>query len=496
MQINLSEALNLFKKGEFLKAKNICEEILKKDSNNSEVHNLHAFTLYFEKKLDEAIVSWNKAININSSYIEAFNGLGNAFLKLEKIDYAIENFEKAVKINPNYFEAYCNLGSAMIKLKRYQDAIINFEKAIKIKPNYSQAIYGKAYSLTQSRNYNEAIIYFNKFIKFNPLNADAHNAIGSCLISLNKFEDSLGYLTKALNLQPKHKDAYQNLINLLKFYQPIEDYPNLIIKINEKIRSKKFEVNLKNQIADEKIINYYYKIYEILEEDYSINNFNEEQIFRRNELILNCDRHFQVFNTYNVIPKYCFGCYKIQIDLKNILELFKLHFIFDNLVFERNNIRKTMIETRDNVSGTYKGLIYCSGLDEAEKISNIIEPIIKFNIDKKIKFFIKRGCTEFNLSYPGFDKTDQSVKYNNDWKDKEKKIDDNYNLEEDTALKNSISGLNISDALVMKNWLIYAKKINDLTYKKFSIDISANDYMEKKMFNQIEFRRNEFSKIK
>ena len=72
----------------------------------------------------------------------------------------------------------------------------------------------------------------------------------------------------------------------------------------------------------------------------------------------------------------------------------------------------------------------------------------------------------------------------------------NYKFEEDTTLKNSISGLNISDSLVMKNWLIYAKKINDLTYKKFSIDISANDYMEKKMFNQVEFRRNEFSKTK
>ena len=404
MQITLSEALNLFKKGELLKAKNICEEILKKDINNSKVHNLCGFILYSNKNFDEAITSWKKATNINPSYIEAYNGLGNVFLKLDKLDLAIQNFEKAIKINPNYFEAYCNLGSVMIKLEKYQDAISNFEKAIKIKPNYFQAMYGKAYSLMKNRNYNDAIIFFNEFIKYNPQNADVYNAIGSCLISLNQFKDSLNYFIKALNLKPKHKDAQKNLINLLKFYQPIEDYPNLIIKINKKIRSKKFEVNLKNQIIDQKIINYYRKIYEILKEFSSINNFNEEQIFRRNELILNCDRHFQVFNTFNVIPEYCFGCYKIQIDLKNILELFKLHFIFDNLVFERNNIRKTMIETRANVKGTYKGLIYCSGLDEAKKISNIIEPIIKFNIDKKIKFFIKRGCTEFNLSYPGFDK--------------------------------------------------------------------------------------------
>lgn len=494
MQINLSEALNLLKKGEIHKSKDICEKILKKDKKNSEVYNLYGFTLYFDKKFDEAIISWKKAIDINPRYIEAFNGLGNAFLKLEKIDLAVENFEEAVKINSNYFEAYCNLGSAMIKLKKYQDAIINFEKAIKIKPNYSQAIYGKAYSLMQNRNYNEAIIYFNKFIKFDPKNADAHNAIGSCLISLNKFEDSLSYLTKAMNLQPNHKEAYENIMNLLKFYQPGKDYSNIIIELNKKIRSNKFEVNFKDQIKEEKIISYYNQIYEFLKKEFSINDFKEEQIFRRNELILNCDRHFKVFNTYNVIPEYCFGCYKIQVDLKNIIELFKLHFIFDNITLEGNNIRKTMIETRPNIKGTYKGLIYCSGLNEAEKILDFIQPILKFNIDKKIKLFIKRGCTEFNSSYPGFEKTNQSVKYDHGWKYKEKKIDDSYYFDENTNLKNSISGLTISDALVMKNWIIYAKKINDLEYKKFNINISNTEYMQKKMSNQVEFRRNEYLK--
>ena len=28
-----------------------------------------------------------------------------------------------------------------------------------------------------------------------------------------------------------------------------------------------------------------------------------------------------IFNKVQIIPKYCFGCYKIQIDLKNVLEL-------------------------------------------------------------------------------------------------------------------------------------------------------------------------------
>ena len=496
MQIDLSEALNLLKKGELQQAKNICEEILKKETGSSEVYNLHAFILYFDKKFNEAINSWTKAININPNYIEALNGLGNALLKLKKIDQSILNFEKAIKINPNYYEAYCNLGSALLKLGKHKEAITNFEKVIEIKPNYFEAIYGKAYALMKNQNYNEAILVFSEFIKFNPQNADAHNAVGACLISLNKFEDSINYLTKALNFQPKHREAHENLINLLKFYEPKQDYSNLIIKLNKQIRKKNFIFDFENQIKDKDIINYYHNINQILDKEFFFNDFNEEQIFRTNELTLDCDRHFKVFNTYNVIPEYCFSCYKIQINLKNILELFKLHFIFDNIKLQKNNIRKTMIESRPNVGGVYKGLIYCTGLDEAKKILDIIYPIIRFNIDEKINIFIKRGCTEFSISYPNFDKIDQSVKYNENWKEKEKIIDKNNLLTKDTTLKNSISGLTISDALIMKNWLVYAKKIDDMSYKKFRVEISYAKYMETKLASQIAFRKKEFLKIK
>ena len=46
MKSKFSEALNLFQNGKLKKAKNICEEILKQETNNSQVCNLFAFTLY------------------------------------------------------------------------------------------------------------------------------------------------------------------------------------------------------------------------------------------------------------------------------------------------------------------------------------------------------------------------------------------------------------------------------------------------------------------
>ena len=77
---------------------------------------------------------------------------------------------------------------------------------------------------------------------------------------------------------------------------------------------------------------------------------------------------------------------------------------------------------RDKVSGNYKGLIYCSGLGEAQKIENYLNPILKKTIGEDLSIFIKRGCTEFAVSYPKYKEINESMKYNNDWKEKEKNI--------------------------------------------------------------------------
>ena len=61
------------------------------------------------------------------------------------------------------------------------------------------------------------------------------------------------------------------------------------------------------------------------------------------------------------------------------------------------------------------------------------------------------------------------------------------------VLKNTISGITINDVLIMKNWLIYAKEIGDLNYKKFDKNISTSKYIESEITKQLEFRKKEFS---
>ena len=87
------------------------------------------------------------------------------------------------------------------------------------------------------------------------------------------------------------------------------------------------------------------------------------------------------------------------------------------------------------------------------------------------------------------------MKYNEEWKEKEKIIDSNRNKKNILAKKKqkSLHGINVSDILIMRNWLGYAKKIGDLSYKNIIDDITIQSLIEKKLSDQLLERSKQFS---
>ena len=48
--------------------------------------------------------------------------------------------------------------------------------------------------------------------------------------------------------------------------------------------------------------------------DKNIDNFKFEKVqtYRETQQTPNCNRHKKIFNTAEIIPQHCFGCYKVQ----------------------------------------------------------------------------------------------------------------------------------------------------------------------------------------
>ena len=131
-----------------------------------------------------------------------------------------------------------------------------------------------------------------------------------------------------------------------------------------------------------------------------------------------------------------------------------------------------MIETRSGVEGNYKAFIYFDNLeDPVDALDTLKEKIFESQIKTK-KIEIKHGCSEFYSEYPDFKKINfqgkQSFNYKDEWKQYEKIID---NQIFKTKKNNLFSGttlnlLTLPDFFIIKNWINYAKSINDSSYKK------------------------------
>ncbi len=422
--------------------------IVNNDNNNLKNEVDKIITLFKKKDFQEALYLSDKLIEKkkNIPFLLNLNGLIN--LNLENWQNAASVFQKAIDFDDKYVEAYNNIGVAYSHMGEDEKAVKNYNRAIQIKKDYS----------------------------------NAYNNLASHYDDIGNYNDAVKNYVNALEFDPKHMNAQNNLIHLINFFDPKKFKNNSIIKANNEIKKINKTVSVYKNISNKSIFDFYFACKEIVKNNIQNLNFFDSQIHRRNGYNLNCERHHKAFNKYTIIPEYCFSCFKVQIELKTVTQLFKLFFIFDQLKLPKDNIRKCFIELRPGISGTYKGLIYSSSLDDAKNIKNYTKPILDKLIKNNFTVKIKRGCTEFDLAFPGYKDVDSldQIKYNQNWKIKEKLIDDeilNGSKKGKKVFSRSLSGVSLGDVLIMNNWLNYAKLINDFSYKDITNEIFFSEYI-------------------
>ena len=417
-------------------------------NNNLKIEIDKIINLYKQKNFRDALILSNKVIekDKNIPFLLNLNGLIN--LSLEKWHNAIFAFKKALDADDKFVEAYNNIGVAYSHIGDDKKAVENYTLAIRLKKDYANGYNNLASHYDDLGQYSEAVINYNYALKFNPENLNAQN----------------------------------NLIHLLNYFNPKNSDDNSIVKANFLIKKIKTDISILEHISDLSLFEYLTKCNQILKNNIKNLSFFDSQIHRRNGYDLNCNRHHKAFNKFNIIPKYCFSCFKIQIELTTVSNLIRLFFIFDQLRLPKDNIRKCFIELRPGIPGTYKGLIYCSSIEEAESVFEIVKPYMQKLMLDNFDIKIKRGCTEFDLAFPGYKKVDDlnKIVYDEEWTKKEELIDheiSNGSQKGKKVFNRSLSGTCLGDILIINNWLNYAKLLNDKSYKKIADEIFFSEYI-------------------
>ena len=397
-------------------------------------------------------------------------------IKQKKYDRALELLNTISNKESNLDLVNRIKGSVYLYKKDWEKSLLYYQKIdnknnFNISNNMGVAFYKLGKFVEASAMFKEAISFNNKYIP-------AYENLSLTQKLLGNYELSINCILQGLKLMPNNNKIKNYLIDILNYFEPLNE-ENYIINIDKKIR-KLDSLNKKKLINDETIKDILNQSEKILKESNVNFNFNETQIFRRNKVDLNCKRHLDIFTTHKIIPKFCFSCFKVQITLDNILDLIKLYFYFNNVNLRNNNIRKCVVELRKKVDGNYKGYIFSDSLQDAKEIEEKLKNELQNEKIYLNKIEIKRGCTEYYDEFELYKDINQNVYniiYKEDWTNIEKRFDEKHfisKINDEKVYNNTLNKFNLTDFLIIKNWLLYAKIIDDDSYKKI-IKFDIND---------------------
>ena len=141
-----------------------------------------ALKLHNNKKLDEALAYYFKALELYPSSAELYSNIGNVYTEKKMINQAIEMQQKAIIIDSSYYPAYYNLGIAYMEIKAYHKAIELYQKALRIS-NLPKEFTGNLY----------------------------HN-VAVCYNGLEDFENALLFCKNALAFNPNDRETKASLL--------------------------------------------------------------------------------------------------------------------------------------------------------------------------------------------------------------------------------------------------------------------------------------------
>src|SRR5438445_1391800 len=124
---------------------------------------------------------------------------------------AISYYDKALQINSTDINALYNKALALDNLGRLDEAITYYDKVLAISPNDIDTLNNKALAVDSQGKHDQAIIYYDRILAINPTDTDALYNKGLALDSLGKHDEAISYYKQVLAINPKDTGALSKL---------------------------------------------------------------------------------------------------------------------------------------------------------------------------------------------------------------------------------------------------------------------------------------------
>jgi tetratricopeptide (TPR) repeat protein len=229
------QANTLYDLQRYQEAINTYEQAVEIRGDYADAWNGKGKALYELKKYQDALIAYDKSIQLKPEFFESWRGRGFTLAKLQRYNEAISSYDKALEIQEKDAEIWNAKGEAFSQIKRYDDAIKSYDKAVELKSDYPLSWYNKGKLLHVLKRYDDAIKSYDRAIEYQPSYQNAWYDKGNALVNLQRYQDAYNAYDKAVQIKPDFHSAWFSRGNvLLKMgrYAEAIDSLNEVVKYN------------------------------------------------------------------------------------------------------------------------------------------------------------------------------------------------------------------------------------------------------------------------
>lgn len=253
---------------EHILAAPLLESIIK-DSPDSMIFHYSLGKCYLASEEPElAYLSFQRALKLDSTYIQSLISIGDALLMMHKPDEALEHIEAAYELDNHNPEVCARLAELKNEEGKLDEAIEFYQLALENMPKMMMAHSRLGDLLQKKKDYNGALQHYQIAVDLKPEKLDNQLKLGTMLYHLGQFSQAIPHLQKAVQIQSNHGKALTNLAISLSRVGKIVEADKIFLQAIEieEVSTQahyNFGIHLFNQAKTQLALTHYKKCIEL-----------------------------------------------------------------------------------------------------------------------------------------------------------------------------------------------------------------------------------------
>jgi adenylate cyclase len=205
-------------KSDLQRAEELASRALALDPNDAGLHVVMAGTRRGQRRADEAIAEYERALALDPAEVDAVKGLGFTYLELGQFEKSLEYLDKTIRHSPHDPELsniYSGKARDYNELGQYDQAIESARRAIAISPSKPLAYQALSQAYIYTGEFEKSLESCDTAIRLSPQNPICYIRNAGAYFAMKQYDQAIEWARRAITIRPNNSFAHGTIIAAL-----------------------------------------------------------------------------------------------------------------------------------------------------------------------------------------------------------------------------------------------------------------------------------------